>query len=465
MVLAGGVLVGALNIYLTASLLPTVVQDIGGERLYAWTATVFLSGQVVATMLVSQLLSRCGNVRAYLIGFGVFAIGSVVCAVSPTMAVMLVGRGAQGVGAGLLTGLGFSLIHSTLPRHLWARGSALVSAMFGVGNLIGPAVGGVFAQFGSWRLAFAALAVVAIVLASFVPRILPPGNRDNESQTPVALLPLGLVLAAVAAFSVAGVVRSGLAMALCIAMAIILVVTFIVTERHARQPILPTSTYRPGYPLPWIYLTIFFLASGVSVETFLPLFGQQLGNLQPAAAGMFAAVLSLGWSVSQLVSSSAHRIRTVRRLQVAGPAILTAAFAALTAMQIRDASIPVVIGWAAALLIGGIGIGIAMPHLSVAAMASNDVPAEADKAGAAIATVLTMSTTFGSALAGLLVNLGASSAVASARHLLLGFAGVAALGIVTAVIAVQRESRAGSSADAAATAPDRGDPDRRARSR
>jgi predicted MFS family arabinose efflux permease len=349
------------------------------------------------------------------------------------MPVMLVGRGAQGVGAGLLTGLGFSLIHSTLPRRLWARGSALVSAMFGVGNLIGPAVGGVFAQFGSWRHAFVALAVVAIVLASFVPRILPPGNYDSESPTPVALLPLGIVLAAVVAFSVAGVVRSGPAIALCIAMAVILVATFIVAERHAQQPILPTSTYRRGSPLPWIYLTVFLLASGVAVETFLPLFGQQLGHLAPAAAGVFAAVLSLGWSVSQLVSSRAHRDRTIRRLQVVGPVLLATAFATVSAMQVRDASLPVVVGWAAILLVGGVGIGIAMPHLSVAAMASNDVPAEANKAGAAIATVLTMSTTFGSALAGLLVNLGSPSAVVSARHLLLGFAAVAALGIVTAL--------------------------------
>lgn len=60
-VLAGGVLVGAVNIYVAASLLPTAVADIGGERLYAWNMTAFLVAQVVATTFVSRALARRGG--------------------------------------------------------------------------------------------------------------------------------------------------------------------------------------------------------------------------------------------------------------------------------------------------------------------------------------------------------------------------------------------------------------------
>lgn len=179
-VLAGGVLVGAVNIYVAASLLPTAVREIGGEPLYAWSMTAFLVAQVVATMLVGRALSRYGGIGSYLTGFGVFAAGSVLCAVSPAMPVLLLGRSVQGLGAGLLTGLGFAMIHSALPRHLWARGSALISAMFGVDNFAGPALGGFLAQFGSWRSAFVVLAVVAGVMAIFVPRALPRGGRPEQ---------------------------------------------------------------------------------------------------------------------------------------------------------------------------------------------------------------------------------------------------------------------------------------------
>ncbi|MEU4849963.1 MFS transporter [Streptomyces gilvosporeus] len=433
LVLAGGVLVGAVNIYLAASLLPTAVADIGGGRLYAWNMTVFLTAQVVATMLVSRTLARRGNIGSYLIGFGVFAVGSVVCAVSPTMPVLLVGRGAQGLGAGLLTGLGLALIYSALPRQLWLRGSALISAMFGLGNFVGPTLGGLFAQFGSWRPAFVVLAVVSGVMAAFVPRALPSSGRAAAGAVPVPLGSLMPVIGSAGAVSVAGILSNEVMMAVFIALALALVIAFVVTEKRSRVRVLPRPTYQAGSALRWVYLTIVFLAAGVAVETFLPLFGQRLGGLPPVAAGFFGAALSLGWSLSQVASSSARRQRTVRRLRVAGPGLLAAGFAVLALLQRSDAPLPLVIAWLPVLLLAGTGIGVAMPHLSVAAMSSTSNKEEGEKAAAAVATVLTMSTAFGAAVAGLLVNLGGPSTLTSARYLLLGFTAVSALGVLTAL--------------------------------
>ncbi|MFE2040304.1 MFS transporter [Streptomyces sp. NPDC059477] len=432
-VLAGGVLIGAVTIYLAASLLPTAVADIGGERLYAWSMTVFLTAQVVATMLVSRTLSRRGGVGSYLLGFGVFTVGSVVCAASPSMPVLLVGRGTQGLGAGLLTGLGFALIYSALPRQLWVRGSALISAMFGLGNFVGPALGGLFAQFGSWRTAFVVLAVASAVMAAFVPRVLPGSDPAEAVAVPVPLGSSVLVIGAAGAVSVAGILSNEVMAGVFIALALALVVAFVVTEKRSQVQVLPRSTYETGSAVRWVYLTIVFLAAGVAVEIFLPLFGQRLGGLPPAAAGFFGAALSLGWSVSQVISSSARRQRTVRRLRVAGPGLLAAGLAVLALLQHGDAPTLLVIAWLPVLLLAGTGIGLAMPHLSVAAMAGTPDKAEGEKAAAAIATVLTMSTAFGAAVAGLLVNLGGPSTVTSARLLLLGFAAIAALGTLTAL--------------------------------
>ncbi|WP_116203082.1 MFS transporter [Amycolatopsis circi] len=421
-VLAAGVLVGAVNIYVAASLLPTAVADIGGERLYAWNMTAFLVAQVVATMFVSRALARLGNAAAYYLGFGVFAAGSVLCAVSPAMPVLLAGRGVQGLGAGLLTGLGFAVIHSALPQHLWARGSALISAMFGVGNLVGPALGGLFAQFGSWRVAFVVLAVAAVVIAALVPRALPRSERSGET-VPVPTFALVAVVGAVGAVSVAGILTNVVAMAAFIVVGFAFIAAFLLVEKRAAIRVLPAETYESGSSLRWIYLTIMCLAAGVSVESFLPLFGQHLGGLPPAAAGFFSAALSFGWSAGQIVSSSARRVRL---LCLAGPTLLAVAFIVLALLQQENAS---VLAWLVVLLAGGTGIGIAMPHLSVAAMASGQ------QAAAAIATVLTMATAFGASIAGLLVNLGAPSMVTSARYLLIGFAVVAAAGIFTTAAA------------------------------
>lgn len=131
MVLAGGVLLEASNVYLTTSLLPTIVADIGGAQYYAWTMTTFLVASVISAMLVSRTLTTKGSVNAYVLAFSLFGAGSLLCAASPDMGIFLLGRAVQGLGGGLLAGLGYALIQRSLPEQLWARGAALVSAMWG----------------------------------------------------------------------------------------------------------------------------------------------------------------------------------------------------------------------------------------------------------------------------------------------------------------------------------------------
>ncbi|PRX58978.1 MFS transporter [Nonomuraea fuscirosea] len=428
---AVGVLVGAINIYLASSLLPTAVADIGGAGFYAWNMTIYLVAMVIATMLVSRLLARWGDVGAYLLGFGVFLLGSLTCAVSPEMPVLLAGRGAQGLGAGLLSGLGFAAVRSALPPRLWARGNALMSAMYGVGNFVGPALGGLFAQFGGWRLAFVTMAVIAGVCGLLVPRVLPRGDRGGAGA-PVPVLSLLLVTAATAAVSVAGVLPGAAAMAAGIAVALLLMLAFVAHERRSERRVFPAATYRPGSALKWLYLTLALLAFGVAVESFLPLFGQRLGGLTPAVAGFLGAVVSLGWSATQLVGSSAAGERTIGRLRVAGPLLLAFGFLLQGLLQRQDAPGWLVLLWVPVLCAAGAGVGLAYPHLAVAVMAGTPDPEEGGRAAAAIATVTSLSIAFGTATAGALVNLGGSSMLDAARYVLFGFAIICSIGALTA---------------------------------
>ncbi|GAA3575067.1 MFS transporter [Nonomuraea rosea] len=433
-VLAGGVLAGAINIYLAASLLPTAVAELGGAGFYAWNMTVYLVAMVIATMLTGRFLSRWGNAGAYLIGFGTFTAGSLACALSPAMAVLLVSRGVQGLGAGLLSGLGFAVIRSALPPRLWTRGTALMSAMYGVGNFAGPALGGLFAQFGSWRLAFAAMAVIGAGCGVLVPRVLPRIEHRERAgaRVPIPVGSLLLLTAAAGAVSVAGVLPGTLAKVAGIAAAVLLMAGFVAHERRSGLRVFPRTTYRRGSSLKWIYLTLGLLACGVAAESFLPLFGQRLAGLPPLAAGFFAAAISLGWSVTQIGSSSVTAEHAVRRLRVLGPVLLAAGLLVQGLLQRADTPGWLVLVWVPVLFTAGAGIGLAYPHLSVAAMSSTRDPEEGGQAAAAIATVTSLSIAFGTAVAGLLVNLGGASMLDAARYALFGLALICAAGAWTA---------------------------------
>jgi MFS family permease len=438
-VLAGGVLVEASNVYLTTSLLPTIVADIGGVEFYAWTMTSFLVASVVTSMLVSRLLITRGAVFSYVLAYLLFTAGTVVCAVSPTMTMLLVGRVVQGLGGGLLAGLGYALIQRALPERLWARGSALVSAMWGVGNILGPAVGGVFGQLGAWRLAFVVLAAVALALVGLAVRAI-PRTETGSSATPVPFMSLVLLTSAVAAVSVASVV-SGPATAVAIVVGVALVVWFVRHERAARASVLPKVMFESGSSLRWVYLTVVALAFGIGTEAFIPLFGQEIGGLAPLAAGFLGAALSLGWSVVQMFSANATGARAVRALVVAGPALLAAGLLACGALQLPMPGGMVVALWFVVLFVAGAGIGVSFPHLTVAALGATDDEEESAKAAAGINTVLIIASAFSAAAAGVLVNLGAPDIVTSAHYLLIGFAIAAVLGVLPAMAAVRGPDR------------------------
>ena len=430
-VLAGGVALYATNEFLTISLLPSTVAEIGGERLYAWVTTVYLVASVVAATTVGPLLTKLGPRWAYVSGLGVFGIGSVSCAVAPSMEFLLLGRVVQGAAGGLLAGLGYAVINSALPQSLWTKASALVSAMWGFGTLVGPAAGGLFSQFGSWRWAFAVLAALTVAMAVLVPFVLPgrkpDAGRPAADRVPIwSLLLLGLAALAV---SVAGVQRSAGAIAALLVLGAALVAVFLVVDQRTAASVLPSSAFGPG-PLKWIYLTLGLLMAATMADMYVPLFGQRLAHLVPVAAGFLGASVAVGWTMSEIASASLRSTSRIVRVVTVSPVVMAVGLGVAALIQRSDAPGLVVAAWVAALIVTGTGVGMAWPHLSAWAMGSTDDPAEGRRAAAAINTVQLICGAFGAGIAGIVVNLSDDGDATAARWLFIVMAAVAASGVI-----------------------------------
>lgn len=439
-VLAGGVALYATNEFLTISLLPSAVAEIGGQRLYAWVTTVYLVASVVAATTVSATLARLGPRWSYVVAFGVFGAGSMLATFAPNMEMLLVGRTVQGAGGGVLAGLGYAVINSALPQSLWTKASALVSAMWGVGTIVGPAAGGLFAQFGSWRWAFGALVILAVAMAILVPFALPgrhAGAEPPPNRIPVwSLLLLGT---AALAISVAGILRNlGFTVALLVA-GVALVLVFLVVDRRTSASVLPPTAFRPG-PLKWIYVTLGLMMAATMTDMYVPLFGQRLAHLVPVAAGFLGAALAVGWTVGEIVSASATKTQVIVRTVAVAPVVMAIGLGIAAVSQFDDAPLGVVAVWAAALTTTGIGIGMAWPHLSAWAMGCVDDPAEGGTAAAAINTVQLICGAFGAGLAGVVFNLTDRGDATAARWLFAVFAVLALFGTVASVRAIRAQA-------------------------
>lgn len=442
--LSGGVALHAINIYIATTVLPSVVQEIGGLNLYAWNTTLFVMASILGSALTSRTLSRYGARRTYLIAIALFLAGSLLCALAPSMLVMLSGRTIQGLGGGFLFALGYAMIYDVFEKSLWPRAFALVSGMWGVATLIGPAIGGIFADINAWRMAFGFLVPVALLYTWLICRTLPADAGDRGAATSLPGIQLLLLTAAVLAISI-GSTDARLSINLTgVAVAVLLMVLLVRRELKGGNTLLPRHALRLHSPLLMLYLTIGLLVVGMTSETFVPYFLQYLHGLSPLMSGYLAALMAAGWTLAE-IWSSAWRGKRITLAMVIGPAIV------LIGMIMLGLFIPAQSGpsymllsaISAGLLLVGFGIGIGWPHLLTCVL---DVTPQADKDAAAtsISTVQLFATALGAALSGMLVNLGGlndpggvAGAVSAAQILF----GVLALAPLLAIVSAVRATR------------------------
>ena len=120
-VLLGGVLLHSMNVLVTATLLPSIVADLGGVNLMSWPTTAFVASSIVAAAGSAVVSGSVGNRRAFCLGAVVYAAGAALCALSPSIGLVITGRFVQGLGGGLLNALAYVLVRNVFPQGLWPR--------------------------------------------------------------------------------------------------------------------------------------------------------------------------------------------------------------------------------------------------------------------------------------------------------------------------------------------------------
>jgi MFS family permease len=440
--LTGGVALHAINVHIVTTILPSVVRDVGGLAYYAWNITLFVVASIVGSALTSKLLDKLGPRRAYLLGLAVFTLGSILCATALSMPWMLAGRSVQGLGGGLLAALGYALIPVLFEQRLWSRAVALESGMWGVATLLGPAVGGLFAAGGAWRLAFWCLLPVALLQAVIVAGQLGGKPTQGGASDPVRipLLKIALLALSVLLVALAGQVEDLVGKLLGVAAGLAAGVLVAWLDRRPGVALLPTGAYQLSTGMGKVFACVCLLMIGSMTEIFVPYFLQTLHGYAPLQAGYMTAAMAGGWSLASLLSS-ARSGRDADLMVRIGPLAMTLSLLALVLLLPGDVDVDVgVEGLWLALALGGVGLGIGLgwPHLLTRVLKSAR-RGEENLASAGITTVQLYAMAIGAALAGLTVNaagLTEPGGIDGARHaayaLFACFAVTPALAIVLA---------------------------------
>jgi MFS family permease len=444
--LTGGVAIHALSLRVVATILPSVVADIGGLRFFSWATTLAMVSSIWGAALAAALANARGLKGAYRVSLVLFASGSTICAVAPNMMTLLIGRLFQGFGGGLLTALAYTTIRRVFVEALRTRAIVLVSGIWGIAALCGPLLGGILAGWGFWRWAFWLDIPVAIAVGILAERALPSSVPADSSgvgctanRTFGRLILLGASIIAVAIGGVGGSMYWSAAGLVIGSALMIVLLRYEETSGIGQFRLIPSDAYRPQTVLGAVSIVMAIMAGSSTAVIYLPYMATEVDGFSPVFGGYLSAIVALSWTTAALISASAER-EWAKRSIVLG-ALLVALGMALTSWVLVVGPLT----WVAVALvpIGG-GIGIAWAHLGNLMMAHSR-ETERDVSSAFISTNHMIAQAFGSALAGMIANLagfadhalGPNAVVQSVALVFLSFSALAAVAIPVSIISVR----------------------------
>src|SRR5829696_7334038 len=355
--------------------LPAIANDLGGGLAgQQWVANAYLLTLGALILVSGSLADIYGERRVFTLGVAGFGVASLLCALAPTVELLVVARALQGVSGALLTPASLAIIVAVFPES--ERGAAIGSwtAWGGIGWLAGPLIGGQIVDSASWRWVFALnvpLVLVTLALASrYVPERADGGARRHPLDLAGALLcaiglagiSFGLIEQPVLGWGdplVTGPLVGGIAV----------FAAFIAYELRVRAPMLPLELFgRRNFTV--ANVETFLMYGGMAVQAFfLTLFLQQVAGfsaLEAGSAGLLpTAVMFL---LSRRFGALADR-HGPRWLMTVGPLLVAGGFFALLRL---DASTSYLSDLVPALLVYSLGLAVTVSPLTATVLADAD---------------------------------------------------------------------------------------------
>jgi EmrB/QacA subfamily drug resistance transporter len=358
----------ALEQTIVATALPSIGRDLGDVEHMSWVVTAYLVASTTVTPLYGKLSDIHGRRIVLMTGIAVFIIGSVACALAPTMLTLIAARALQGLGGGGLLALAQTIIGDIIPPRERGRYQVYIASVFVISSLLGPVLGGLATEHLHWSVIFwinLPLGFLAYLSTSHALRKLPRREKKHALDIPGAMLMTSATLVLLLALSWGGIrfPWSGPEILGLLALSAILCGLLVHRLRTAPEPLIPADLLRNPVVRWGILAGCCGMGTFIGLTIYVPLYLETVHRLSATDSGLALMPLMLGTVVGATLSA---RIMThvahYRRL----PAVsLLGAMTgtAVLAWNPHGLSLPTV---QALLGILGIGVGMLFPVTTVA---------------------------------------------------------------------------------------------------
>lgn len=332
-------MLAAMDVSIVSTAVPQIVGDLGGFALFSWVFSAYLLAQTVTIPVYGKLADQFGRKSVLMIGMVVFLIGSTASALAWNMPVLIACRGLQGIGAGAIMAIVNTLAGDLYSVRERAAIQGWLSSVWGISAILGPLLGGAFAEYVSWRWIFlinlpigaVAMTLLAVFLHESVER------RRHRIDYAGALLVLGVASALIFALMEGGQTFPWLSLPILGALAagVLMTGALVIVERRASEPVMPGWLWRRRVLAGANLATIGMGAVMMAPDAYLPTFAQSVLGLGAIPAGLVLASMSLGWPTASSFSGRIYLRIGFRQTALIGAALImiaTFAFGVLPAV-------------------------------------------------------------------------------------------------------------------------------------
>jgi len=356
----------AVNMTIVGTALPKIIAEIGGMDYFDWVFTIYMLTSTITVMLVGKLSDIYGRKIFILIGIGIFTLGAFLSGLSNDIIDLILYRGIQGFGAGMIMSAAFTTVGDLFSPRERGRWQGLLGGVFGLSSLFGPTLGGYIVDNFDWHWVFWVFLPIGIIAFVLILKLYP--SQEVKEKEPVDYLGSALlsvmIISLLLGFTWAGGRYDWASIEIIglFSLTVLSLIAFIFVELKVKSPVLPLYLFKNDV---FTVSNIAGMLLGMGMFgtiMYVPFYVQGVQGQSATVSGLVEMVMTISMVISSIiVGNLITKTGKYKRFALIGFIIMSVGLFLNTTLEVESSLTKLLLQ----LVIIGIGLGMNMPVFNI----------------------------------------------------------------------------------------------------